>query len=182
MHAKPATNRTPTLFSVVSGECGSRLAWLRDGCRCADAREVVVMTFSRTVGAASLLGFLALLGAGPVLAQSDQEDVPLIMLKPQGAGALSGPHLQKLYAAIKKRSTKARGQVLPLTKTEVWMVPKDNVEDVRKAAARQGVLMSRLGATWSHVFHKASADAKVSDKQKSMMDRAKASAATMGVG
>ena len=140
------------------------------------------MTFSRTVGAASLLGCLALLGPGPALAQSDQEDVPLIMLKPQGAGTFSGPRLQKLYAAIKKRSAKARGQVLPLTKTEVWMVPKGNVEDVRKAAARQGVIMNKLSATWNHVFHKAPADMKVSDKQKSMMDRAKASRATMGVG
>ncbi len=140
------------------------------------------MTFSRTVGAASLLGLLALMGSVPALAQSDPEDVPLIMLKPQGAGALSGPRLQKLYDAIKKRSTKARGQVLPLTKTEVWMVPKESVEDVRKVAARQGVVMSKLSATWNHVFHKASADAKVSDKQKSMMDRAKASGATMAVG
>ena len=49
-------------------------------------------------------------------------------------------------------------------------------------AARQGVVMSKLSATWNHVFHKASADAKVSDKQKSMMDRAKASGATMAVG
>ena len=49
------------------------------------------MTFSRTVGAASLLGLLALLGSGPALAQSEPDDVPLIMLKPQGAGALSAP-------------------------------------------------------------------------------------------
>ena len=62
------------------------------------------------------------------------------------------------------------------------MVPKESVEDVRKVAARQGVVMSKLSATWNHVFHKASADAKVSDKQKSMMDRAKASGATMAVG
>ena len=66
------------------------------------------MTFSRTVGAASLFGLLALMGSVPALAQSEPEDVPLIMLKPQGAGALSGPRMQKLYDAIKKRSTKAR--------------------------------------------------------------------------
>jgi hypothetical protein len=140
------------------------------------------MTFSRTIGAVSLLGSLALLGSGPALAQSTEEDVPLIMLKPQGAGSLSGPRLQKLYAAIKKRSAKARAQVLPLTKTEVWMVPRENVDGVRKVAARHGVIMNKLAATWNHVFQKVTTDARISDKQKSMMDRAKASHATMGVG
>jgi len=145
-------------------------------------KEVVVMRLSHTARAASLLALLAMLGSGIAMAQSDQEDVPLIMLKPQGAGALSGPRMQKLYAAIKKRATKAHGQVMPLTKTEVWMVPKDSVEDVRKVAARQGVVMSRLSATWNRVFNKAPADAKMNDKQKSMMDLAKASASTMAVG
>ena len=140
------------------------------------------MRLSHTARAASLLALLAMLGSGIAMAQSDQEDVPLIMLKPQGAGALSGPRMQKLYAAIKKRATKAHGQVMPLTKTEVWMVPKDSVEDVRKVAARQGVVMSRLSATWNRVFNKALVDAKMNDKQKSMMDLAKASASTMAVG
>ena len=126
------------------------------------------MTFSRTVGAASLLGCLALLAPGPALAQSDQEDVPLIMLKPQGAGRSARPRLRKLYAAIKKRAARARSQILPLTKTEVWTVPKGKVEDVRKAAARQGVVMSRLSATWNHVFHKAPADAK--DQRQAEVD------------
>jgi hypothetical protein len=139
------------------------------------------MTYSRIICATSLLGCLTLLAPGPALAQSEQDDVPLIMLKPQGA-AFSAPRLRKLYAALKKRAGKSSSQVLPLTKTEVWSVPKANVEAVRKEAARRGVTMNRLGATWSHVFHKASANTKINDKQKSMMDRAKASLATIGVG
>ena len=51
------------------------------------------MTFAAKTGAAALLGCLAL-PAGPAAAQSD--DVPLIMLKPQGAGALSSLRLEKL--------------------------------------------------------------------------------------
>jgi len=139
------------------------------------------MTFSRLICAASAAGGLLLSGLGPLSAQSD-EDVPLIMLKPQGAGALTGPRLRALYAAIKKRSQTARGELLPLTKTEVWTVPKENVESVRQAAARHGVLMSRLSAAWNHVFHKAPADTKVNDRQMAMMERARASRATMGVG
>ena len=140
------------------------------------------MTFSRRICAASAAGCLLLCAPGPTWAQSDQEDVPLIMLKPQGAGALTGPRLRKLYAAIKQRAQRAKGEMLPLTKTEVWTVPKDSVEGVRQAAARHGVIMSRLSATWNHLFHKAPADAKVNQRQQAMLERARSSRATMGVG
>jgi hypothetical protein len=36
--------------------------------------------------------------------------------------------------------------------------------------------------SWNHVFHKVPADTKMNDKQKAMVDRAKASSSTMGVG
>src|SRR5262252_3795407 len=140
------------------------------------------MTFSRRICAASAAGYLLLGAPGPTSAQSDQEDVPLIMVKPQGAGALTGPRLRKLYAAIKRRAHRAKSELLPLTKTEVWTVPKDSVEGVRQAAARHGVIMSRLSATWNHLFHKAPADAKVNQRQQAMLERARASGATMGVG
>ena len=128
---------------------------------------------------APLCGFLVI--PLPALAQAEPETIPLIMLKPQGA-AFGADHLRKLYAALKKRSARATSQVLPLTKAEVWTVPKDDVEGVRKAAARYGVAMSKLSATWNHIFHKAPADAKMNDKQKMIVDRAKTSAATTAVG
>ena len=137
------------------------------------------MIYMRVICAmAPLCGFLVI--PVPVLAQAEQETIPLIMLKPQGAGF--GANLHKLYAALKKRSTRATSQVLPLTKAEVWTVPKDDVEGVRKAAARYGVAMSKLSATWNHIFHKAPADAKMNDRQKMIVDRAKTSAATTAVG
>ena len=40
----------------------------------------------------------------------------------------------------------------------------------------------QLGSDWNQVFHSAPADMQMNDKQKSMMDEAKASKATMGVG
>jgi hypothetical protein len=148
------------------------------------------MALSRRICVASAAWCLLLLGpppawsqSGPQTApQSEQEDVPLIMLKPQGASALSGPRLRRLYAAIKGRSQRAKGVLMPLTKTEVWTVPKENVEGVRQAAARHGVIMSRLSASWNHIFHKAPADTKVNGKQMAMLERARNSRATMGVG
>src|SRR5262252_1702112 len=127
------------------------------------------MMHLRTACVAAVLSSLFWLPI-PVLAQTDQEAVPLIMLKPQGAG-LSAPRLRKLYASLKKRAGKATSQILPLTKAEVWSVPKSRVDDVRKAAARRGVMMSALGATWNHIFRKAAPDTRMNDQQKSMVDK-----------
>ena len=140
------------------------------------------MIYGRVVVAAASLGSVLCLfsTATTVLAQAEPDAVPLIMLKPQGA-SFSAPRLRKLYAALKKRSVRATSQMLPLTKTEVWTVPKDQVESVRKTAARHGVVMSKLSATWNYVFHKAPRDAKLGDKQKSIFDRARSSLATLSV-
>jgi hypothetical protein len=72
--------------------------------------------------------------------------------------------------------------VLTLTKTEMWEVPKENVDAVKKAAAENGANATQLGSDWNHVFHSPPADMTMNEKQKAMMDNAKASASTMGVG
>src|ERR1700674_2146054 len=110
------------------------------------------MIYTRGFCAAASLLSLLWLSSTTVLAQAQPDTEPLIMLKPQGA-SFSAPRLRKLYAALKKRSGRATSQMLPLTKTEVWTVPKDQVESVRKTAARHGVVMSKLSATWNHLFH-----------------------------
>jgi peptidyl-Asp metalloendopeptidase len=129
----------------------------------------------RVAGATALAGYLVLQVAAPALAQEEPERVPLIMSKlpPQGSA---------LYNAIKRHAGKAKGQILKLTKTEMWAVPKRNVEAVKRAAARHGVGVDQLGRDWNHVFHSAPNGMQMDDKQKSMMDRAKASRASMGVG
>src|SRR6516225_841207 len=138
------------------------------------------MTHQGVLCAAASLGTLLLIATAPAMGQGAEEAVPLIMMKPQGA-SFSTSSRSKLYAALKKRAGKATNQILPLTKTEVWTVPKSKVDGVRKAAARRGVMMSALGATWNHIFRKAPPDTKMNDQQKSMVDKAKASRATMGV-
>jgi hypothetical protein len=140
------------------------------------------MICARTICATALVGCMVWLTTRPVVAQTDQEHVPLIMFKSQSTAAFGRHRLRQLYADLRKRAGKSTRQVLPLTKTEVWSVPKQNVGAVRKAAARHGVTMSQLGATWNHVFHRARVDLRVNDKQKSIMDRARASRAALGVG
>jgi hypothetical protein len=129
----------------------------------------------RVAGATALASYLVLQLAPPALAQDEPQRVPLIMSKlpPQGSA---------LYKAIKRHAGKAKGQILKLTKTEMWAVPKRNVEAVKRAAARHGVGVDQLGSDWNHVFHSAPNNMQMDDTQKSMMDRAKASRASMGIG
>lgn len=133
--------------------------------------------YACALGAALALGYLVLPAVHPVLAQTEPEPerVPLIMSK------LPPPN-SPTYKAIKKRAGKATGQVLTLTKTEMWNVPKGNVDAVKKAAAQHGVNVNQLGGDWNQVFRPAPDSMKMNDKQKSMMDKAKQSKATMGVG
>ncbi|HET6927569.1 MAG TPA: M12 family metallo-peptidase [Hyphomicrobiaceae bacterium] len=138
------------------------------------------MITSRTARASLLLGAFVSLTVGLALAQmplaqTPPERVPLIMTK-------LPPQNSATYKSIIKHAGKARGQVLTLTKTEMWEVPKENVEAVKKAAANQGALATQLGNDWNHMFHSAPSDTKMNDKQMAMMERAKASRATMGVG
>ena len=68
------------------------------------------------------------------------------------------PSGSALYKRIIKHAGKARGQVLTLTKTEMWEVPKENVDAVKKAAAEHGANATQLGSDWNQVFHSAPAD------------------------
>jgi hypothetical protein len=119
----------------------------------------------------SLLCGAAIISALPALAQSQPERVPLIMSK-------LPPQNSPLYKAIKKHAGKATGQVLTLTKTEMWSVPKGNVDAVKKAASQHGVGVDQLGDDWNQVFHDMPSNMQMNDKQKSMMDHAKAGKAT----
>src|ERR1700740_3306397 len=114
---------------------------------------------------APLLAGWVLVGGGGVRAQgAGPERVALIMTKLPPSGSAT-------YKQIIKHAGKARGQVLTLTKTEMWEVPKENVEAVKKAAANHGALATQLGNDWNHMFHSAPSDMKMNDKQMAMMER-----------
>jgi len=133
------------------------------------------MMFARAIRAPLLICSLLCLAVGPALTQPQPERVPLIMTKLPPANSA-------LYKRIIKHAGKARGQVLTLTKSEMWEVPKENVDAVKKAAAEHGANATPLGSDWNQVFHSMPSDMKMNDKQKTMMDQAKESKSTMGVG
>jgi hypothetical protein len=114
-------------------------------------REYVVMMCTRIIRSAPLFGCIIWLGIRPALAQANQERVQIIMSK-------LPPQTSATYKAIKRLVGKPTGQPLPLTKCEMWSVPKENFEVVKKAVAQHGVTVMQLDADWGQVFHKALAD------------------------
>jgi hypothetical protein len=121
----------------------------------------------------ALLGCLILLAGMPAHARAD-EPVRLILsnLPPPGSPA---------YQDVRRQAGKATGQALPMTKSEMWSVPKAKVEAVRKAAAGHGIAVHELGGDWNHVFHPAPADIKLSPQQSAMIERVLAAKATQGI-
>ena len=91
------------------------------------------------------------------------------------------PHGSAGYHAIKKRAGKATGQALPLTKSEMWSVPKASAEAVRTTAQAQGSEVHELGHDWNCLFRPAPADLQLNPQQKVMVDQILAAKATQRV-
>jgi hypothetical protein len=145
-------------------------------------REFAVMMYARLILATSLLGCGLSVGMGSALAQPQEEGVQLIMSMPRSSLPFRHALGRRFYDAIEKRAGRTSRQILPLTGTEMWSVPQENVEAVRKAAAQYGVVANQLGENWNHVFRSTPKAMSMSANQKAMMARAKFSKATLGVG
>ena len=131
------------------------------------------MMYVRAIRTAPLVGCVVWLGMAPALAQArrskttSRSSCRRARAAPPRACAISS-------ASIKQRIVKVTGQVLPFTKCEKWSVPKANLEAVKKEAAKRGVVVTELGADWNHIMRSAPADTKLNDKQKAMIELAKA--------
>jgi hypothetical protein len=138
------------------------------------------MMYARTIGATILLCCQVALAPGQALAQptAEEERVDVIVSQPeQGQRRHS---LRGFFSSMKARFAKVTGHVLPMTRCEKWSVAKKDLEKVKREAARQGVVVTQLGADWRQLM-RASEDTQLDAKQKAMVDRAKASKATLGV-
>jgi hypothetical protein len=155
---------------------------------------------ARIIRLTALLGCLMCLMLGtPTLAQTDRQRVTLIMSKlpPQKSAA---------YRHLKALADNPTVQALALTKSEFWSIPSEKLDAVRQAAARHGVDVRPLGERtaastgrrrtrgtipeasrepsddWNQIFRLAPADTKMNDKQKQLMEIARASRSTVEVG
>jgi hypothetical protein len=80
-----------------------------------------IMNNTRAIFAPVLLCSFVALATNPVLAQAQPERVQLILSK-------LPPRDSAAYKSLTKYADTAAGQILPLTKSEMWSVSRDNVD------------------------------------------------------
>jgi hypothetical protein len=128
-----------------------------------------------------LLASLALIAGSPVQAQAptpDRQDNVELIMSPRER---SESRVRDFFRAVRQRIQSVTGQVLPFTKCEKWSVPRSNLDAVKKEAARRGVVVTELGADWNRIMRAAPDDTKLDDKQKALIELARAGKATLGV-
>ena len=125
--------------------------------------------------ASSLLTLALAITVAPLGAQSPGDRVEIIM------GALP-PQNSKEYKALLKIAGNPTGQVLSLTKCEMWHVRRDKLEALQKAAAARNVSVKVLDGSWNEMFATMGGPAAADPKLAAMMDLAKKSKSTSSVG
>jgi hypothetical protein len=124
-----------------------------------------------------LTALIIWLMAGSALAQGVSDSVEVIVSQ-SDASPHSRMSVRGFFNLVKRTAASLTAYALPLTKCEKWTLPKDQLEAVKKAAAKQGLLVTELGAGWDHVFQATPPDLAISAKQKALLDLAKRGKAT----
>src|SRR5262245_25022855 len=157
--------------------------------RTSPIRSKLTMTYMGAIRRVAFVGCALWFGITPALAQTQTQPGPSgpqtpqdqveVIMSPRESGAPS--RVRDFFRSMKRRIAAVTGQVLPFTKCEKWSGPKANLEAVKKEAAKRGVVVTELGADWNHVMRSAPADTQLNEKQRAMMELAKAGKATAGV-
>ena len=105
---------------------------------------------------------------------SDRGELVLTNLPPRGSKAY-----KDLLALAGKT---AKGQILAMTKSEMWSMPKARIDAVVKMSPKLGVKATVLGADWNHILKLPDDAMTMSDAQATMLDTTKSAQATMSVG
>ena len=137
------------------------------------------MIRARLAAQVPLLIALSLFG-GSALAQARGDSVEVIVSQAD-ASPRQRMSVRGFFNLVKRTAASLTGFALPLSKGEKWTLPKDKLDTVKKAAAKQGLLVTELGTGSDHVFQATSPDFTMTAKQKSLFDLAKNGTATAGV-
>ncbi len=135
----------------------------------------------RAICLAFLLACLAWLAAVPAGAQPKQDSVQVILSNPNSRASLRNSVRPGAYDAIKRRAGRVSVRVLPLTKTEIWSVPRANVAAVLAEAARQGVVLELVAASPGAAFGGQSTGIDMNERQRLVFEQAKNSLAAVGI-
>ena len=131
----------------------------------------------RTLRAAllsSCLSLTLLTGAGFVHAQSPAERSSLILSNLPKSGS-------RAYRDLKAAAGQAQGERLEMTNSEMWSIPKENLEALKIVAATKGVEVMLLDSTWNTALSHMDDKSGMSAEQKDMMQKSMESKATMGI-
>jgi hypothetical protein len=120
-----------------------------------------------------LLLLLMILAAGRTDAAEERVDLMLAKLPPHGSAG---------YKAIRREAGNATGEFLPLTKAEMWSVPRKNVAAVKRAASELGAVVSELAADSNYVFRPPPLGLQLDEQQETMLKHARGAKATTRVG
>src|SRR5690242_19821479 len=126
------------------------------------------------------LALLVVLSAlpGPAAAQDDSVDV---IVSGGDTTPQNGLSVRDFFNLIKRTAASLTGYAQPLTKSEKWSLPKDQLEAVQQAAAKRGLLVREVGPEWNRLWQAAAPGLSLTPKQKSLIDLAAAGKATAGV-
>jgi hypothetical protein len=146
---------------VMLHSCNPRL--------CATRRDI-----SCSVLGLALLSAAAALAAEFDLAQKKKNAAVELLLSNLPAKGSKG--YNELVTLSGKEATH---QLLSMTQSEIWSMPKQNADAVKKGAAARGVGAHQLGADWNHVFHPMPGVRGSSERRKAVRERATSSKETM---
>jgi hypothetical protein len=129
----------------------------------------------RVIACALVVGSLIILPcAFSARAGAEPERVELILAK-------LPPQSSATYRAIRKLAGEGTRQVLALTKSEMWSVPKANVNALKAAAEAQGASVIQLGTDWNEVLRPMPGARGTAERKKAVQERARSSKETMRI-
>lgn len=135
------------------------------------------VAFRAFVSSLVVAGMLSLPAPAPAQAPAKKSDqrIELIMegLPPAGSAE---------YKALIKHAGDAKGQVLSLTKCEVWSIRPSLLPKLRAEAAKKNVGIRVLDGDWNKVFQPMLPSSPMPEKASSMMAQAMQSPSTAAVG
>jgi Metallo-peptidase family M12 len=138
------------------------------------ARRSTAVLALLLVGAPLLLAPAALAQATKNAKGGQRGEIILTNLPPRGS---------KAYNALLGLAGKtARGEILTLSKAEMWQMPEDRISEVMRSGAAKGVKITKLGADYNQVLKAPSAPMKMTSAQESMMNSMKGAKESMAVG
>jgi hypothetical protein len=85
------------------------------------------------------------------------------------------------YAEIKRQAGGIRGQRLPLSKAEMWSVPRPHLARVAQAARAHGAVITVLETDWNEVFRPPPPGTQLTPEQQVLLQRALAASGTQRV-